>query len=72
MKVATRTDETVDLALRQWVRRLETRHDDVLKFVDEPTYRVWMKMWNGRLIRCQASEPLAPQVIFNGVDHVKR
>ncbi len=27
--------------LRHWVRRLEARHDQVLHFVDEPTYRVW-------------------------------
>jgi cyclopropane-fatty-acyl-phospholipid synthase len=29
------------LTLRQWVRRLEARHEEALAFVDEPTYRVW-------------------------------
>ncbi len=29
------------LTLRHWVRRLEARHDAVLQYVDEPTYRVW-------------------------------
>ena len=28
------------LTLRHWVRRLEVQHDQALKFVDEPTYRV--------------------------------
>ena len=29
------------LTLRHWVRRLESRHDQALHYVDEPTYRVW-------------------------------
>ncbi len=29
------------LTLRHWIRRLEARHEEALKFVDEPTYRVW-------------------------------
>jgi len=29
------------LTLRQWVSRLEARHEEALEFVDEPTYRVW-------------------------------
>ena len=29
------------LTLRQWVRRLELAHGTALKFVNEPTYRVW-------------------------------
>ena len=29
------------LTLRHWVRRLEARHEEALKYVDEPTYRVW-------------------------------
>jgi cyclopropane-fatty-acyl-phospholipid synthase len=29
------------LTLRQWVRRLDDHHAEVLKFVDETTYRVW-------------------------------
>jgi cyclopropane-fatty-acyl-phospholipid synthase len=35
------------LTLRQWVRRLEAHHDDALKFVDEPTYRVWRLYMSG-------------------------
>jgi cyclopropane-fatty-acyl-phospholipid synthase len=27
--------------LRHWVQRLETAHDDALRFVNEPTFRVW-------------------------------
>ncbi len=27
--------------LRHWVERLEERHEEVLQYVDEPTYRVW-------------------------------
>jgi cyclopropane-fatty-acyl-phospholipid synthase len=27
--------------LMRWVRNLETRHDEALAYVDEPTYRVW-------------------------------
>jgi cyclopropane-fatty-acyl-phospholipid synthase len=29
------------LTLRDWLRRLEAHHDEALRFVDEPTYRVW-------------------------------
>ncbi len=29
------------LTLRHWVRNLEGHHAEALKFVDEPTYRVW-------------------------------
>ena len=29
------------LTLRQWLRRLESRHDEALRFVDEEIYRVW-------------------------------
>jgi len=29
------------LTLRQWVQRLEASHAEVLKIVDEPTYRIW-------------------------------
>ena len=29
------------LTLRHWVRALETRHDEAIRHVDEPTYRVW-------------------------------
>ena len=29
------------LTLQHWLHRLETHHDEALRFVDEPTYRVW-------------------------------
>ncbi len=29
------------LTLRHWVRRLEAHHEQALKYVDEPTYRIW-------------------------------
>jgi cyclopropane-fatty-acyl-phospholipid synthase len=29
------------LTLRHWVSRLETQHDEALKFVSEPVYRTW-------------------------------
>jgi cyclopropane-fatty-acyl-phospholipid synthase len=29
------------LTLRHWVRRLEDRHADALREVDETTYRIW-------------------------------
>jgi len=29
------------LNLRHWVRRLEAHHDEALRYVSEPTYRVW-------------------------------
>jgi len=35
------------LTLRHWVRRLEAHHDEALKFVDEPTYRVWRLFTSG-------------------------
>jgi len=35
------------LTLRHWVHRLETNHDQALKFVDEPTYRVWRLYMSG-------------------------
>ncbi len=35
------------LTLRHWVRRLETHHDQALRFVDEPTYRVWRLFMSG-------------------------
>ncbi len=33
--------EHYTLTLRHWVRRLELRHREALRIVDEPTYRVW-------------------------------
>lgn len=39
--------EHYHLTLRRWVRRLEARHDDALKYVDEPTYRVWRLYMSG-------------------------
>ncbi len=35
------------LTLRHWVRRLEAHHEEALKFVDEPTYRVWRLFLSG-------------------------
>ncbi len=35
------------LTLRHWVRRLEEHHAEALKFVDEPTYRVWRLFMSG-------------------------
>ncbi len=29
------------LTLRHWVQRLEAHHDEALRHVQEPTYRVW-------------------------------
>lgn len=33
--------EHYPLTLRHWLRRLEAHHDEVRRFVDESTYRVW-------------------------------
>jgi cyclopropane-fatty-acyl-phospholipid synthase len=35
------------LTLRHWVRRLEAHHEEALRFVDEPTYRVWRLYMSG-------------------------
>lgn len=35
------------LTLRRWVRRLEQRHDEALKHVDEVTYRIWRLYMSG-------------------------
>ncbi len=35
------------MTLRQWVRRLEAHHQEALKYVDEPTYRVWRLYMSG-------------------------
>lgn len=35
------------LTLRHWVRRLEARHEEALRYVDEPTYRVWRLFMSG-------------------------
>ena len=35
------------LTLRHWVRRLEAHHPEALRFVDEPTYRVWRLFMSG-------------------------
>jgi cyclopropane-fatty-acyl-phospholipid synthase len=35
------------LTLRHWVRRLGAHHDQALRFVDEPTYRVWRLFMSG-------------------------
>jgi cyclopropane-fatty-acyl-phospholipid synthase len=35
------------LTLRHWVRNLEAHHDEALKYVDEPTYRVWRLYMSG-------------------------
>jgi len=35
------------LTLRRWVRRLEAHHDEALRYVDEPTYRVWRLYMSG-------------------------
>lgn len=39
--------EHYTLTLRHWVRRLEAHHEEALKFVDEPTYRVWRLFLSG-------------------------
>jgi cyclopropane-fatty-acyl-phospholipid synthase len=33
--------------LRCWVRNLEAHHDEALRYVDEPTYRVWRLFMSG-------------------------
>jgi cyclopropane-fatty-acyl-phospholipid synthase len=35
------------LTLRHWVSRLEKAHEEALKYVDEPTYRVWRLYMSG-------------------------
>jgi cyclopropane-fatty-acyl-phospholipid synthase len=35
------------LTLRHWVRRLEAHHDQTLRHIDEPTYRVWRLFMSG-------------------------
>jgi cyclopropane-fatty-acyl-phospholipid synthase len=35
------------LTLRHWVRRLEAGHEEALRHVDEPTYRVWRLFLSG-------------------------
>ncbi len=35
------------LTLRSWIRRLESRHEQALKFVDEPVYRTWRLFMSG-------------------------
>jgi cyclopropane-fatty-acyl-phospholipid synthase len=35
------------MTLRHWVSRLEAQHDDALRYVDEPTYRVWRLFMSG-------------------------
>ena len=35
------------LTLRHWVRRLQASHDEALRYVDEPTYRVWRLFMSG-------------------------
>lgn len=35
------------LTLRHWVRRLEANHEQALRFVDEPTYRIWRLYMSG-------------------------
>ncbi len=35
------------LTLRHWVRNLEAHHDEALKYVDEPIYRVWRLYMSG-------------------------
>jgi cyclopropane-fatty-acyl-phospholipid synthase len=35
------------ITLRHWVQRLESRHAEALKYVDEPTYRVWRLFMSG-------------------------
>jgi cyclopropane-fatty-acyl-phospholipid synthase len=39
--------EHYTLTLRQWVRRLEAKHNEALAFVDEMTYRVWRLYMSG-------------------------
>lgn len=35
------------ITLRHWVRRLEEAHEEALRYVDEPTYRVWRLYMSG-------------------------
>jgi cyclopropane-fatty-acyl-phospholipid synthase len=35
------------LTLRQWVHGLEANHVQALKYVDEPTYRLWRLFMSG-------------------------
>jgi cyclopropane-fatty-acyl-phospholipid synthase len=43
--------EHYTLTLRHWVRRLEARHDEAVRFTDEPTYRVWRLFMSGSAYR---------------------
>ena len=35
------------MTLRHWVKRLEKAHEEALRYVDEPTYRVWRLYMSG-------------------------
>ncbi len=39
--------EQYALTLRHWVHRLEAHHTEALRYVDEPTYRVWRLFMSG-------------------------
>jgi cyclopropane-fatty-acyl-phospholipid synthase len=44
------------LTLRHWVRRLEAAHDAALRFINEPTYRVWRLYMAGAAHRFKRAE----------------
>lgn len=57
------------LTLRQWVRRLEARHDEAATLVGEPTYRVW-RLYMAASARAFATGKIGViQFLFSKPDH---
>jgi len=63
------------LTLRLWVRRLESHHEEALKYVSEPTYRVWRLFMSGSACgfstgRLNVYQALLVKPDLGGVSHL--
>jgi cyclopropane-fatty-acyl-phospholipid synthase len=67
--------EHYPLTLRHWVHNLERHHEEALRFVDEPTYRVWRLYMSGAIHQFNRGRQNLYQTLFvkpepNGQSHL--
>jgi cyclopropane-fatty-acyl-phospholipid synthase len=51
------------LTLRQWVKRLESHHEEALRFVPETVYRVWRMYMAGCALQFENGETGVYQIL---------
>jgi cyclopropane-fatty-acyl-phospholipid synthase len=67
--------EHYSLTLRHWIHQLECHHEQALRYVDEPTYRVWRLYMSGSIHEFNRGRQNLYQTLFakpepNGESHL--